>query len=54
MGTEFAEAIVDIAMTLLPYEISKKDRDKIAEDLKTLVTSYEGLEDAFLGVRKGE
>jgi len=52
MGTDLAEALLDIATILLPYGISKKDSDKIADDFQAIIESFKGLETAFFG--KGE
>lgn len=52
MGTDIAEALLDIATTLMPYGISKKDSDKIADDFQVIIESFKGLETAFFG--KGE
>lgn len=54
MGSDVAEAVLDIALTLLPYEIKREDRDKISDDLKRIIESFKGLENAFFGVPKGE
>lgn len=55
MGTDVAEALIDIATILLPYGISKKDSDKIADDFQVIIESFKGLEAAFFGNRgKGE
>ena len=52
MGTDVAEALIDIATILLPYGIGKNDSEKIADDFQVIIESFKGLETAFLG--KGE
>jgi hypothetical protein len=52
MGIDLAEALLDIATTLMSYGISKKDSDKIADDFQIIIESFKGLETAFFG--KGE
>lgn len=52
MGIDLAEALLDIATTLMSYGISKKDSDKIADDFQVIIESFKGLETAFFG--KGE
>lgn len=55
MGTDIAEALLDIATTLMPYGISKKDSDKIADDFRIIYEGFRGLAEAFFENRgKGE
>lgn len=48
MGTEVAEALFDIATTVMPYGISKEDAKRIANDFRIIIEDVKGLEKAFL------
>lgn len=55
MGTDLAEALIDIATILMPYGISKEDSDKIADDFRIIFEEFRGLAEAFFENRgKGE
>ena len=47
MGIDIAAALLDIAETLLPYQISREDADRIAEDFHIIIEDVKGLEKAF-------
>ena len=43
MGSEIIEALVDIIETLKPYNISAKDKKRIAEDLLRISEIVKGI-----------